>query len=39
VNLLNWDGTGAPDGLFPQKPPLPGAPGGSAGTPTAGEQS
>jgi nitrate reductase beta subunit len=23
VNLLNWDGTGAPSGLFPEKPNPP----------------
>ena len=25
VNLLNWDGTGAPAGLFPQRPPTDGS--------------
>ncbi|GAA0706499.1 nitrate reductase subunit beta [Dactylosporangium roseum] len=33
VNLLNWDGKGRPDGLFPARP------GGSAGEPSDGSQS
>jgi nitrate reductase beta subunit len=40
VNLLNWDGTGAPSGLFPEKPPpaKPSAPAHSPDSPPAGEQ-
>jgi len=42
VNLLNWDGTGAPSGLFPEKPPPaeppPPKPAGPAESPPAGEQ-
>ncbi len=35
VNLLNWDGKGAPPGLFPPKPPSesPSGPSSSDGTP------
>ena len=35
VNLLNWDGQGHPDGLFP--PPVDGAGGPGAGEPPSGE--